>query len=57
MILRALEMLHMFIDTGQPGNRLRNRYWLTLLGAHLIFGARLHIDSVVGPLLVRYPHV
>jgi len=50
-------MLHVFIDTGQPGNRLRNRYWLTFLGAHLIFGARLHIDSVVGPLLVRYPHV
>ena len=47
----------MFIDTGQPGDRFQNRYRRTFLGAQPVLGARLHVDSVVGPLLVRYPHV
>lgn len=50
-------MLHVFIDTGQPRDRFQNRQRTTSLGAKLVFGLRLHIDGVVGPLLVGYPHV
>lgn len=50
-------MLHVYINTAHPGNRFQNCNRLTFLGAHLIFGARLHVEGVVCPLMVGNPEL